>query len=136
MVDELGSPPPPKLAVQISSNHPFDTGEISWVTTVPQDIEPDQLDAVLNKLREAVFTQHKWHQIFRMENEIEHALRQIAQLNTNINMVDHNYPNQERAPVDARTARKQAVDSILRQEDLINVLRGEIEQVRHQLNGG
>jgi hypothetical protein len=125
-----------KIAIQISAQHSFgDTAGLSWVTTVPQDITQEDLDGLLSKMREAIYKQRKWMLVERMETDVELAVKQLASYSTNINIIDAKWPSQERAPSDQKTARQQAVDSIVRNQDLIKTYESEIKKVRAQLNG-
>jgi hypothetical protein len=128
-----------KIAVQINLTRSFQEGQgISWTTTVPQDIKLGELDDMLDRFREASVRQARWHRLERMEGDLEHENKRLAQLTSNVNMIDEKHPNQDRAPADVRSTRQQTVDSIIRTKDLIAMIEADILRVRGQLlsNGG
>jgi hypothetical protein len=130
---ELGD----KIAIQISSTRTFEPGKaISWSTTVPQDVDPVELNEMLDQLREAGWRQARFHKIEAMEARIEEEVERLAQLNASVHLIDDKYPDRTRAPTDIRQGRQQSVDSIIRIKDLIAAIEENILRLRRQLNGG
>jgi hypothetical protein len=108
---------------------------ISWKTTVAQDIAPEELDALLDKLRLAIDRQVEWAQLRSIEALL---IQQQEMLDRNVANLDRNkqkYPDLERVSADVRRARADMIETIQTQMAQVELYRAQMSEIRTRLNG-
>lgn len=123
-----------RIAIQASLTRSFDEGQgVSWATTIPQSTSLSEINAIMDKVWAASSRQAKWNRIDRINAEIEHAVRQIAQLRFNLTLLEDRHKDLAKAPSDAKAALNQTRDTIVRSETLIKELVAEQDRMKFEL---
>jgi septal ring factor EnvC (AmiA/AmiB activator) len=123
-----------RIAIQVSVTRSFEEGQgVTWATTIPQSASLNEINAVMDKVWAASSRQEKWNRVDRINKEIEHAVRQIAQLQFNLKLLEDRHKDISKAPSDAKAALNQTRDTIVRSKTLIDELRSEQVRMRAEL---
>lgn len=108
---------------------------IGWKTSVPQDIAPGQLNDVLDKLRDAVLRQDKWHALYSLEAKIRFEEERLLTALNNLKRIEEAYPDIGKAPTDERHKYRDQRTVVLSQDALVKMLQEQHTVLHHQLNG-
>lgn len=123
-----------RIAIQVSVTRSFEEGQgVTWATTLLQSSSLKDINEVMDKVWAASSRQAKWNRVDRINAEVEHAVRQIAQLQFNLRLLEDRHTDFHKAPNDAKAAINQTRDTIIRSETLIKELRGEQERMKSEL---
>lgn len=128
---------PDKLALNLNYTRAFADGQgCSFTTTVPQDISLDGLNEVLDKIRHASRRQALWASLEAIENELDHNMRQEAQLLSSVEAIDRKYNDVQRVPTADKSARDQATAAVIRVQVESSKLKGRRDTILSELQPG
>lgn len=130
MTEEKASP----LALNLNFTRAFADGQgVSFQTTVPQDLPLEDLNGLMDKIRHASRRQALWAAVEQIENEIDHNMRQEAQLLSSMETIDRKYSDVQRVPTADKSARDQAAAAIIRVQVETSKLRGRLDTLKSEL---
>lgn len=124
-----------RIAIQVSVTRSFDEGQgTTWATTLPQTASLREINGVMDKIWSATSRQARWSRLERIGNEVEHSIKQAAQLQFSLKSLEERHKDMSKAPSDAKSAYTQTKDNIIRFETLIKELHIEHNRMRSELD--
>ena len=121
------------LAISINVSQSFFEGSgASWATTVPQDATLEQINELNDKIMGGIARQEIWARISGLNNDLEAHSKQKAQLEFSLASLAKRHGDFGKAPHDARAAKDQGEESLLR----LKLLMEALAAVQARLRGG
>ena len=138
MGDTKGVGEAPALGVSINAQ--FAAGrQIVFQSYVPQEAPVEEINALLDKLNNAIDRQESWYQIEQLEKEVERDEQILYSINHNMQEVEANMRARyeaggKRAPFKMSekevVQKKQAEDNVTRQTKILEGSKRRLEEAR------